>query len=54
MFAARGKTVLQLHLEKIGNYSLPGELSPGEFMYLTLEEWNDIRAQAGLGPWQEE
>lgn len=54
MFAARGKTVLQLHREKMGNYVLPGELSPGEFIYLSLEEWNDIRAQAGLGPWQEE
>ena len=53
MFAARGRTVLALHRESIGSLTLPEGLKPGEFCYLSMEAWNDIRRQAGMGPWTE-
>ena len=54
MFAACGKTVLQLHRERVGSLWLPEDLAPGEYRYLDMETWNRLRAEAGLGPWQEE
>jgi 16S rRNA pseudouridine516 synthase len=52
MFAARGKTVLSLHRESVGSLVLPETLAPGEFCYLSLKVWNDLRRQAGLEPWE--
>lgn len=54
MFAARGKNVLELHRERVGSFWLPDDLAPGEFKYLDLETWNGLRAEAGLGPWEDE
>ncbi len=53
MFAARGRTVLALHRERVGSLWLPDTLAPGEYVYLDRETWNRLRGEAGLGPWQE-
>jgi len=53
MFAARGKTVLELHRERVGSYWLPDDLATGEYRYLDMETWNCLRAEAGLGPWED-
>ncbi len=50
MFAAVGKNVLRLHRERIGSLTIPESLAEGEWMYLDLRIWNELREEAGLPP----
>ncbi len=54
MFAAQGRKVLALHRERFGSLTLDPGMKPGDWRYLTREEWSALRVEAGLPPWPEE
>ncbi|MFR1758665.1 MAG: pseudouridine synthase [Christensenellaceae bacterium] len=53
MFAARGRRVLALHRERVGSLWLPDTLAPGQYDYLNMDAWNQLRSEAGLPAWRE-
>lgn len=48
MFAALGCPVLSLHRERVGPVTLDPALAPGQFRFLTPEEYRALCALTGL------
>ena len=48
-----GRRVLALHRERVGSLWLPDTLAPGQYDYLNMDAWNQLRSEAGLPAWRE-